>query len=119
MKKLPDYFDNNSFDAIWASASILHIKPKDVPQTLEGITKVAKNGTVVYVGLKGGHGTILVEENKLGKPMQREFTLWTKEGFVRQTNRFGWKLSNFTTREGSVFRGKPTEWLNFFFVITK
>lgn len=119
MRTLTDYFDENSFDAIWASASLLHIQLENLSQALEGMTKIAKSGAVVYIGLKGGSGTVLVEEEKLGKPMQREFTLWTKENFIEQTKPNGWVLTDFSSREGIMFRGEPTQWLNFFFKITK
>ncbi len=119
MRKLSDYFSEDSFDAIWASASLLHIQLEDTSQVLEGMTNIAKNEAVVYIGLKGGSGTVLVDEDKLGKPMQREFTLWTKDRFIEQTDRCGWVLTDFSSREGSIFRGEPTQWLNFFFKIAK
>lgn len=119
MRFLTNYFDENSFDAIWASASLLHIQRKDMPKTLEGMTKIAKNGAMAYIGLKKGQGTFLVDEDKLGKPMQREFTLWTKENFIDQTKLYSWELQDFSSREGSLFRGEPTYWLYFFFKITK
>lgn len=119
MRKLGDSFDKDSFDAILASASLLHIQPGDLPTVLSGITHISRDEALVYVGLKGGVGTVLVEEDKLGKPMQREFTLWTKESFIEQTQPYGWALIDFSTREGSMFRGEPTQWLNFFFKLAK
>lgn len=119
MRNLTTYFDKNTFNAVWASASLLHIQPEDLPQTLQGITDIAQNTAVMYIGLKAGSGTVVIDEDKLGKPMQREFTLWTKESFIEQTKKFGWVLTDFSSREGSHFRGKPVEWLNFFFRVTK
>jgi ubiquinone/menaquinone biosynthesis C-methylase UbiE len=119
MTKLTEYFSQNQFDAIWASASLLHIPPEDLPPTLQGMTDIAQPEAVVYVGLKGGSGTVLVDEDKLGKSMQREFTLWTKESFLEQAKPYGWTLTDFSSREGSIFMGQPTQWLNFFFKISK
>ncbi len=89
MRHLTDYFAENSFDAIWASASLLHIQPEDLSQVLRGMTAVARNGAAVYVGLKGGSGTIVVDEDKFGKPTKREFTLWDKASFIKQTKPYG------------------------------
>lgn len=119
MRKLLHYFSPNSFDAIWASASLLHIVPEDLPDTLRGITAVAKNNAVIYVGLKGGTGTCIVEEDKLGKPMHREFTLWERDTFMAEVAPFGWQLVDFSQRDGSAFRGAPANWLQFIFNIHK
>ncbi len=119
MTKLNDYFAENQFDAIWASASLLHIRPTDIPATLGGMTSVAKNRAKIFIGLKGGKGTLLANEDKYGKKMQREFTLWSKEKCLSEVKQFGWKLDNFDSKEGSEFMGQPTQWLQFFFTVVK
>jgi len=120
IRKLTDYFPENTFDAIWASASLIHIKPINIPLTLSEITNVAKNGAKIYISLKGGQNTtILVDEDKYGKKMQREFTLWTKDAFIQQTEKYNLILDKLQTREGSLFMGQPTAWLDFFFTIEK
>ncbi|MCA9369357.1 class I SAM-dependent methyltransferase [Candidatus Woesebacteria bacterium] len=121
MTKLNEYFTENAFDAIWASASLLHIPLTDISKTIEGMTHISKSGTKIYVGLKGGNteNTFLVDEDKYGKSMQREFTFWTKEGFLKEVAPYGWKLEQFTSREGSLSMGQPTQWLNFFFKVQK
>lgn len=48
---------------------------------------ISKNGAEIYIRLKSGEGTVLVDEDKLGKPMQREFTLWTQEDFHLAVNK--------------------------------
>jgi ubiquinone/menaquinone biosynthesis C-methylase UbiE len=119
MTKLTDYFDENQFDAIWASASLLHIRPRDIQATLQGMTSIAKDGAKIFIGLKGGEGTLMADEDKYGKKMQREFTLWSKGQFLEEVERFGWKLESFDSKEGSEFRGQPTQWLQFFFTMVK
>lgn len=119
MTKLNNYFEENQFDAIWASASLLHIRPSDIQATLEGMTSIAKNGAKIFIGLKGGTGTLLADEDKYGKKMQREFTLWSKEQFLSEVKQFGWKLDNFDSKVGSEFMGQPTQWLQFFFTVVK
>ena len=121
MTNLHDYFTQNEFDAIWASASMLHIPLTDITKTIQEVTYVAKNRAKIYIGLKGGKkvDTFLVDENKYGKAMQREFTLWTKTEFIKMVKPYGWELDKFISRDGSLFMGKPTKWLNFFFTIKK
>jgi len=119
MREISNYFAANTFEAIWASASLLHIQETDIPRTLQGINTVCKNGAKIYIGLKGGEGTILVNEDKLGKPMQREFVLWTKESFLQTVKPLNWHLDDFYINHGSTFMGKPTEWLRFFFTVSK
>lgn len=119
MRYLSQYFEPNTFNAIWACASLLHIRHEDIDSVLKGISYVAKNNAGLYIGLKGGNGKQLVKEEKLGKPMQREFTLWTKEEFLQKVAPYNWILEGFHTEEGSQFLGKPTEWLNFFFTVKK
>lgn len=119
MKKLTDHYSNNTFDAIWASASLIHIRPKNLDSVLKGMTKIVKPNAKIFISLKDGEGTLLVDENKLGKPMQREFTLWSKEKFLKKIMPYGWLLDSFFSEDGSIFMGQPTRWLQFFFTVPK
>lgn len=119
MRKLPEYFDTNSFDAIWACSSMIHLEPVDMPQALQGITEISKSGAKIMISLREGEGTQVVNEDKLGKPMQREFTFWHKDSFLKQVEPFSWQLDDFFVREGSLFMGKPSQWLTFFFTVKK
>jgi len=119
MTRLNRYFSENQFDAIWASASLLHIRPSDMQATLEGMTSISKNGAKIFIGLKGGSGTLMADEDKYGKKMQREFTLWSKEQFLSEVKQYGWNLDDFHSKEGSEFLGQPTQWLQFFFTVVK
>jgi ubiquinone/menaquinone biosynthesis C-methylase UbiE len=117
MRYLRNYFTENKFDAIWASASLLHIRKEDISQVLATMSQIAKSNCRIYISLKEGSGTRLVKEDKLGKPMQREFTFWTKESFLKEVSPYQWVLDNFMSQEGSLFIGKPTKWLIFFFTL--
>jgi ubiquinone/menaquinone biosynthesis C-methylase UbiE len=119
MSMLTSIFKENQFDAVWASASLIHIPVNKINQVLTGISTITKNSGVVYIGLKAGEGTEIVSEDKLGKPMKREFIFWNKDKFVEKANMVGWELLLYYSRQGSEFRGKPTEWLNFVFRVRK
>ncbi len=119
MTHLEDYFAPNSFDGIWASASLLHIPADQIQKVLAGIATVSSPGAYVYISLKGGTGTHIVSEDQYldGIIVEREFTLWEKETFVALARKCGLILNDFKIREGRMFNGKPTQWLLFYFTV--
>jgi ubiquinone/menaquinone biosynthesis C-methylase UbiE len=117
MIDLPQMFEEDSFDAVWASASLLHIPQSDIPQVLDGIHQVVKDKGMVYIGIKGGsQGEQIVEESKYSKPMKREFIFWEKDKFEALLLEHGFKIEDFNEqRQGE----NPTTWLNFFLSVQK
>jgi ubiquinone/menaquinone biosynthesis C-methylase UbiE len=117
MRKLPEYFEENSFDGVWASASLLHIKKQDIDSVLEGISFIAKPKASIFISLKSGSGTHLVTEDVYAKNKEREFTLWEKDAFAQVVEKNGLKISVVTERSGRMFQGQPTSWLCFFLTV--
>lgn len=118
MREIGNIFKDDSFDAVWASASLLHIPQADVPQVLKGIHKVVKEGGKIYIGVKGGEqGEQVVAESKYGKPMEREFIFWEKDKLESLLKENGFTVDSFTeqTQNGDT----PTTWLNFFLSVEK
>lgn len=117
MNKLNKYFIENEFDAIWANASLLHIRRDDLPSVLQGIKKITKNNGYIWITLKNGEGRKIVEENKYGKKMNREFIFWDKDEFIDFSKQYGLVLQDyFSTKSGS---SKSYFWHNFIFVVKK
>ena len=56
-------FQPNSFDSIWASASLIHIKKSDFPLVMENLKKILTENGLIYFSLKEGIG----EENTIDK----------------------------------------------------
>lgn len=52
-------FANETFDAVWANAILLHIFKKDISLVLSEMFRVLKNGGILYVSVKQGEGEIL------------------------------------------------------------
>ncbi|WP_440988680.1 class I SAM-dependent methyltransferase [Haloarchaeobius baliensis] len=52
MRHLP--FEADSFDGVWACASLLHVPREDVPATLAEFARVLADGGVLYCSLKRG-----------------------------------------------------------------
>ena len=47
--------DTNAYDGIWACASLLHVRPEDLPAVLGNAARALKAGGVLYCSFK--HGT--------------------------------------------------------------
>jgi SAM-dependent methyltransferase len=52
MRHLP--FESDSFDGVWACASLLHVPREDVPATLAEFSRVLDDGETLYCSLKRG-----------------------------------------------------------------
>jgi len=53
--KIQDITYNNQFDAIWASASLLHIKPDQLDTVLTKLHKSLKKDGILYASFKHGN----------------------------------------------------------------
>ncbi len=120
MRDVGEIFDENSFDGAWVSASLLHIPEEDVPKVLQGIKKIVVKGGKVYIGLKaGGQGARVVEGDKYGKPMVREFIFWEEDNFRRLAEKNGLKVEKIVERKGGKTGKETTTWLNFWLEVEK
>lgn len=71
MRKLK--FGPASFDGIWASAAILHLKREEVPSVLKQFHEILKPDGVLFISVKEGEGEADVVE-KLAGSLRRHFT---------------------------------------------
>lgn len=55
---------NGGFDGIWASASLLHIAPEELPAVIEQLTHWLKVGGVLYCSFKYAEGEMEVHEKR-------------------------------------------------------
>jgi hypothetical protein len=51
----------DQFDAIWASASLLHVSAARLPDTIERLAVALRSGGVMYLSLKLGEGKRTVD----------------------------------------------------------
>lgn len=120
MRDIGVMFEENSFDGAWVSASMLHIPEEDVPKVLQGIRKVVVGGGKVYVGLKTGEqGSRVVEEDKYGKPMEREFIFWEEDNFRKVAEKNGLRVERLVEGKGGKTGKDETFWLNFWLEVNK
>lgn len=66
MRQLP--FDDKSYDAIWASASFLHIPKADAPRTISEFSRILRPGGVIYLSVMEGNFDGLRENKQMNWP---------------------------------------------------
>jgi len=94
-------FPPNSFDAIWAMNSLLHLPKKSIPSVLQQISDVLKQDGLLFISIKKGHGERFVispeQENRF-------YSFWQKDEFYQQAEKY-FKLVDFveTNREDHFF----------------
>lgn len=50
--------DQNAFDGIWASASLLHVQLPELPDMLDRLARALRRGGVLYASFKRGDGEV-------------------------------------------------------------
>ncbi len=91
MERLQSRFPANSFDGVWANASLLHISLAELGVvTLEGIKHVLRDGGKLFIRTKAGEtGEQTITEELYGKEITRRFTFWTQEDLERALRESG------------------------------
>lgn len=84
-------FPPNSFDGIWACASLLHLHRAEVPQVLENFFHLLKPSGVLFVMVKEGKGEADVAE-KLSSHLLRHFTYFQQEELKDEVKEAGFKI---------------------------
>jgi SAM-dependent methyltransferase len=78
MRHLP--FEDNSFDAVWASAVLHHVSKAEMAGVLKQFWRVLKDDGIVYIHTKTGQGILRTQE-AIVRSKRREFELITPEEF--------------------------------------
>lgn len=111
MRKLE--FADNTFDGIWASASLLHIPKKQIGIVMSELKRVLKPEGVMFIGLKEGKGE-KIETTDYCVP--RFFAYYTKKEIESILNNYGFKILKFIVKKGEKYSGN---WLDIFVRLTK
>jgi len=72
--------DDDSFDAVWAYTSLLHLPREDVPQALSEIERVLKPDGVLFLAMQEGEGDRQKTTELMPEP--RLFTYFSEEELV-------------------------------------
>jgi SAM-dependent methyltransferase len=94
-----------AYDAIWANASLLHVRREDLPTVLTRLAGATKPDGLMYASLKEGDGESWSVHGSISAP--RFFTYWREEPLRRALQGAGWSVEHVGRHPGS--RGEP--WL--------
>jgi ubiquinone/menaquinone biosynthesis C-methylase UbiE len=105
-------FPENTFDAIWSCASLVHLKKSEVPDVLLLLYKILKPKGIIHFTLKAGSTEGYKIEPSI-PDQARYYSLFTKGEFGNLVKNAGFTiLENYSYKESE--RGKTdrnTEWI--------
>lgn len=84
-------FPKQSFDGVWACASLLHLKRHEVPMVLNKFFQLLKSGGVLFIMVKEGKGEADVAE-ELSSYLSRHFTYFQREELKRLLENTGFEI---------------------------
>jgi len=99
------------FDAIWASASLLHVKKEDMPQILNKLAQALKPEGILYASFKAADKEFIKEE--------RFFNSYTKKSFTKLLSAVPFKLKASFLLEDTRPEKKGEFWLNLILSVDK
>jgi SAM-dependent methyltransferase len=101
-------FPDASFDAVWAAASIHHIKAEDVASVIQDFRRILRPNGIFFVGVREGKGTEMVE---YVEGARRFFNYYDMDSLKALLTRHGFEiLDTYSKPDGS---GQlPGNWLS-------
>lgn len=93
------------WDAVWASACLLHVEREDLPVVLRRLAGATRHGGVLHVGVKEGDGEAWSTHGSVTVP--RRFVFWREEPLVETLRGAGWQVETVTRGTGT----KGDSWL--------
>ncbi len=76
------------YDAVWANASLLHVRRADLPTVLAGLARVTRVGGLLRISLKEGDGDGWSTHGSIAGP--RHFTYWRADPLRDVVAAAGW-----------------------------
>ncbi|MBE5950550.1 MAG: class I SAM-dependent methyltransferase [Lachnospiraceae bacterium] len=103
-RRFEDVTETDCYDGIWASASLLHVPKKDLPEVLGRFRRALKADGILYASFKYGDGECMRGE--------RRFSNFTEEQARTLFNEAGFAVIEFALT-GDVREGREAEkWCN-------
>ncbi|MBI3559611.1 class I SAM-dependent methyltransferase [Candidatus Gottesmanbacteria bacterium] len=85
------HFPKQSFDGIWACASLLHLKRDEVPMVLNNFFQLLKSGGILFIMVKEGKGEADVAE-ELSSNLSRHFIYFQREELKKLLKNTGFEV---------------------------
>lgn len=93
IRDIEEIFPKDSFDGVWANASLLHIPLADIGEVLDGIAGILSNGGKFLIRTKKGEtGMREVEEDLYGATVKREYTYWEEKDLRVELEKHGFTV---------------------------
>lgn len=86
-------FEQNSFDGIWCSLILLHLKRNEVLKFLKSIKRFLKKDGVLFLATKKGEGEI-IEKEHLDKEMLMFETFFQQDELEKLVKKPGYRIIN-------------------------
>jgi SAM-dependent methyltransferase len=93
------------YDAVWASACLLHVGRDDLPTVLTRLAHATRPGGLLYASLKEGDGESWSIHGHVSSP--RHFTYWREEPLRAVLDQAGWSVEHVGYGDGRL----GTRWL--------
>ena len=91
-------FDGDSFDGVWASASLVHFKKEDCFRALQEIYRVLVLSGIAYISIKEGQGEEIVTDPSLGDAL-RFFSYYTEDELCDMAREVGFTVISRSQKE--------------------
>ena len=102
---LADPGRDEPYDAVWASASLLHVRREDLPRVLANLAATTRPAGLLHLTLKEGDGARFSTHGDVTGP--RHFTYWREEPLRAVLGEAGWDVV--AVGRGTSVRGE--DWL--------
>lgn len=96
-------FSTNSFEGIWACASLLHLRREEIPEVLKSFYNLLKLGGVLFIQVKEGSGETDIAE-ALSSNMTRHFTYFSLSELKKLLENAGFNVEDIYTWNEEVRR---------------
>ena len=84
-------FKSNSFDGVWANASLVHIRKIDIIKIVKKCHKILKKNGIFYLSLKEGQGEFLIPDERYGN-IKKFWSLFKREEMEKILKEGGFKI---------------------------
>lgn len=92
---------DDSLDAIWASASLLHVSKQAMPNVLTNLRRMLKPGGIFYISMKKGAGEEFTPDERYGG-VKKFWNYVNEEELVNLLEGQGFQILNLETLEKST-----------------
>lgn len=94
------------YDAVWANASLLHVRRSDLPVVLARLADVVRPGGLLRASWKEGDGEAWSTHGPVSRP--RHFTYWRADDLRQVVGAAGWSVEE---QRGAVPGSRGESWL--------